>query len=481
MKGLGLAFMTLVATLLSGGAHAQGLGPISKIVPNSAPQVQLSYAPVVKATAPAVVNIYTQKIVRQRVFSPFLNDPFFQHFFGGGLPQGTRQRLENSLGSGVFVRPDGLIVTNNHVINGADEITVVLHDRREFAAQLVTTDERTDLAILKIDTRGEKMPFLEMKDSDDVEVGDLVLAIGNPFGVGQSVTNGIVSALARTNLDINDINYYIQTDAPINPGNSGGALVGMDGKLIGINTAIYSRDGGNMGIGFAIPANMVRATVAGIVEGGKGAVPRRLARPWTGIETQEVTPDMAKALGLSRPTGAVVKAIHPASPAGKKGLKIGDVITQVNGREIMDPASLAYRVATLPLESEAELQILRSGKAYSLRMKLIAPPEDPPRKQQTITGHNPLSGATVANLSPAVAQEYGFKDIEKGVVITEIVEGSLAQRLGLQPGDIVAKVSGITIGEVGDLSRALDDAPRGGWRLSVVRDGQTLTMLLRGG
>ncbi|NTU77438.1 MAG: trypsin-like serine protease [Alphaproteobacteria bacterium] len=231
----------------------------TRSVPASREQIQLSYAPIVKSVAPAVVNIYTRKVVQKRVMSPFLNDPFFQQFFGGALPQGlTRQRLENSLGSGVIVRPDGLIVTSYHVIKGADQITVVLADRREFEASLVSQDDRSDLAVLRIDAKGESLPHLELRDSDEAQVGDLVLAIGNPFGVGQTVTSGIVSGVARTSVDINDINYFIQTDAAINPGNSGGALVTMDGKLVGINAAIFSRSGGNMGLGFAVPSNTAR-------------------------------------------------------------------------------------------------------------------------------------------------------------------------------------------------------------------------------
>ncbi|MBX6368535.1 MAG: trypsin-like peptidase domain-containing protein, partial [Rhodospirillales bacterium] len=249
-----------------------------RVLPDSREQIKLSFAPVVKRTAPAVVNVFSRRIVRRSGPPPGLfNDPLFRRFFGDAIPFGLPQeRVQNSLGSGVLVARDGLIVTNNHVIDGADEIIVVLADRREFEAQIVRRDERTDLAVLKIDVGNEALPYLELGDSDSLEVGDLVLAIGNPFGVGQTVTSGIVSALARTQVGISDFRFFIQTDAAINPGNSGGALVDLDGKLVGINTAIYSRSGGSIGIGFAIPASMVRAVVAGAATGG------RVVRPWLG-------------------------------------------------------------------------------------------------------------------------------------------------------------------------------------------------------
>ena len=266
-------------------------------LPQSREEIRLSYAPLVRKVAPAVVNIYTKRVVRQRQ-SIFANDPFFRRFFGKefGVPQ---NRVQNSLGSGVIVRPEGIIVTNQHVIDEADQITVVLSDRREMEASLILSDEKTDLAILRVDTKGEPLPFLKVSDSDELEVGDLVLAIGNPFGVGQSVTSGIVSALARTAEGISDFNFFIQTDAAINPGNSGGALITMDGRLVGINTAIYSRSGGSVGIGFAIPSNMV-ATVVDAAENGA-----KVVRPWIGATFQDMSSDLAGSFGLGRPTGVM--------------------------------------------------------------------------------------------------------------------------------------------------------------------------------
>ncbi len=443
--------------------------------PTSQVQVQLSYAPVVKQTAPAVVNIYTRKVIKQRAFSPFMGDPFFRYFFGDALPQGKmRKRYENSLGSGVIVKPDGTIVTSHHVVKGADEITVVLSDRREFVAKILLADERTDLAVLKIDPRGEVLPHLKMRDSDTIEVGDLVLAIGNPFGVGQSVTTGIVSAQARTNLDINDLNYYIQTDAAINPGNSGGALVGLDGKLMGINAAIYTRDGGNMGLGFAIPSNMVRTTLESVARGET-----HIKRPWTGISGQTITSDMAASLGLSYPMGILVKKVHAVSPAKKKGLKAGDLITHVNGKVIDDPSAFSYRIATLPAGKHVVLDILRVKKKYSLTFKLIPAPELPKANRQELFGKHPFDGAVVANLSPALIEEHSFYGVGDGVVVLGVSKGRIAARTGLRKGDVLIKVNGLRVKRVRDLKRILKDkAAR--WNLIFKRKGRKLSLIVGG-
>ena len=282
-------------------------------VPDSRAEVMLSFAPVVKKAAPAVVNVLTKKkVTQQRPLSSLLDDPFFRRFFGDGFgDQKRRERDQSSLGSGVIVGAEGLIVTNEHVIKGASEIKVVLADRREFEAEVVLTDERTDLAVLLVDPGGAELPILEMRDSDDVEVGDLVLAVGNPFGVGQTVTSGIVSALARTQVGITDFSFFIQTDAAINPGNSGGALVTMDGRLIGINTAIYSRSGGSVGIGFAIPANMVRTVVESARSG------HALVRAWAGIAGQDLTSELAEGLRLDRPGGVVISDVYEGGPADR--------------------------------------------------------------------------------------------------------------------------------------------------------------------
>jgi serine protease Do len=459
----------LLAVFLTAPAVAQ-----ERVVPEGRGPLMASYAPIVKKTAPAVVNIYTRKIVKQRVLSPFLDDPFFQQFFGG-LPQGmTRDRLEKSLGSGVIVRADGLIVTNNHVIADADEITVMLNDKREFEAKLMTADERSDLAVLRINPKGETLPSMELGDSDNAEVGDIVLAVGNPFGVGQTVTSGIISAVARTAVDINDWNYFIQTDAAINPGNSGGALVSMDGKLLGINSAIFTRSGGNMGIGFAIPSNMVRAIVKAVTDGKKSIV-----RPWTGIEGQEVTSELAASLNLKQPIGMLINDIHPSSPAHKAGLKVGDVIMGVNGKLVEDPEAFRYRIATLSVGAIAHLEVMRHGEKLSdVRMELVAPPEDMPRKETAITGANPLSGATIANLSPALAEELGLRHVEKGVVITK-VSGGVSARLGLQPGDFVVAVNRIEVKSVAEVQKLTSQKQRQ-WSLTIRRGDQVVNLVVGG-
>ena len=271
-----------------------------KRLPSSQREIKLSFAPLVKRAAPAVVNIYTKRVVQSRR-SPFFNDPFFRQFFGNDVLKfgAPRKRVENSLGSGVIVRSEGIVITNNHVIKKADQIRVVLSDRRELAAKVILADEKTDLAVLRLQDVDGPLPYLKLKDSDDLEVGDLVMAIGNPFGVGQTVTSGIVSALARAADGISDFSFFIQTDAAINPGNSGGALITMDGSLVGINTAIYSRGGGSQGIGFAIPSNMVARIIDNAVDGAK------VVRPWFGAAGQALTPDLMSSLGLKRPTGVL--------------------------------------------------------------------------------------------------------------------------------------------------------------------------------
>jgi len=443
-------------------------------IPSSPQQIQLSYAPIVKKTAPAVVNIYTRKVVQQRVISPFMNDPFFQQFFGGRTPQGlSRKRLESSLGSGVIVRPEGVIVTSNHVVAGADEITVVLADRREFDASVESSDPRSDLAVLRIKAKGEVFPYLQLKDSDDIEVGDLVLAIGNPFGVGQTVTSGIISALARTSLDINDLNYFIQTDAAINPGNSGGALVSMDGRLIGINAAIFTKDGGNMGLGFAVPSNMVRSTLA-----SSSGDHKTIVRPWTGISGQAVTSDVASSLGLSHPTGLLVNAVHTASTAAKAGLKVGDVITTINGRQVEDPSAFAYRIATMPLDSEVDIGVLRAGQAMTLRIRLTSPPEVPAREETLIKGQNPLAGAKIANVSPAVSEEYGMQGLDNGVVIVTVDPNGAAAEIGLSKGDVISAINGVEIKRVSDVTDVFDHKARA-WQLTIKRNGNLINLVVR--
>ncbi len=439
----------------------------SKTAPETKTQIELSFAPVVKKVAPAVVNIFSKRVIRQRSVSPFFNDPFFKRFFGKdfgmfGLP---RERIQKSLGSGVIVSEDGLIVTNHHVIEGSTEIIVVLSDRREFAAELVLDDESTDLAVLRIDPNGRKLPYLTFRDSDEVEVGDLVLAIGNPFGVGQTVTSGIVSATARTQAGISDFSFFIQTDAAINPGNSGGALVTLDGKLLGINTAIYSRNGGSVGIGFAIPANMVETVVASALRGGE------LVRAWSGLIGQNLTPDLAEAFGLETPGGVIVKRVYPGGPADRAGAKPGDVILNLEGRAVADVESFRYRIATREPGDRILIEVWRDRATRTLTLVPIAAPENPPRNEIQLSGQHPLIGAVVANLSPALAEELDLPGAWDGVIILKVARRSVAARLRFKPGDIIEAVNRKEVRDVTALDAALKQA-KGSWRISFSRKGK---------
>jgi Do/DeqQ family serine protease len=434
--------------------------------------VQLSFAPIVKRVAPTVVNVYASRTVQQRV-SPFFNDPFFRQFFGdqfGGQPS---QRVQQSLGSGVVIDASGLIVTNFHVIENADEVKVALADRREIPAEILLKDERSDLAVLRIKVQPGTLTAIEFADSDKVEVGDLALAIGDPFGVGQTVTSGIVSAFAHVPSGPAQDQYFIQTDAAINPGNSGGALVDADGRLIGINRMIVSPSGGSNGIGFAIPSNLVR-TVAEAARTGKPP-----ARPWLGASLQNITPDIAEGLGIEQPRGVLVANVAAGGPAQKAGLTSGDVITGMDGTDIDDLGSLNYRLATKPVGGTAAVIFVRKGKPFRTSLALIAPPQTVPRDEVTIGDGSPLAGATVANLSPALADEIGYDDDPNGTVITGIADGSAAQRVGFRRGDRVVAVNGVNIDSTKRLQTVIsEDAGR--WVVRIRRDGQTIERQFRG-
>ena len=441
-----------------------------RVVPTSPQQLRLSYAPIVQRTAQAVVNVYAAKIVQNT--NPFLNDPIFRRFFGLQGNQAPEQ-MQRSLGSGVIVDPSGLIITNPHVIEGADQVKVALADKREFDADIVLRDSRSDLAVLKLKDAHEKFPTLDFANSDDLQVGDVVLAIGNPFGVGQTVTHGIISALARTGVGITDYQFFIQTDAAINPGNSGGALVDMNGKLVGINTAIFSRSGGSQGIGFAIPANMVRIVVASAKSGGK-----TVQRPWLGARLQEVTPEIAETLGLQRPAGALVANVTQASPAARGGLRLSDLIVAIDGQQIDNPNAFDYRFATRPLGGAAQLDVMRGGKPVRLAVPLEVAP-DTGRDEITIKGNSPFQGARVVNISPAVADELHLDSNTEGVVITEVDDGAVAANVGFRKGDIIQAVNNQKIGKTADLDRAASQSARV-WRIVVLRDGQQINVQLGG-
>ncbi|HTO40535.1 MAG TPA: Do family serine endopeptidase [Rhizomicrobium sp.] len=465
-SGLCLGLSLLAAPAV---AAPPALKPAAKpAVPQSLMQVQMTFAPVVKRVAPAVVNVYTRTVVQAQV-NPLFNDPMFQRFFG--VSPEMRQRVQQSLGSGVIVRPDGTIITNNHVVQGGQNIVVVLADKREFKAKLVHADPRTDLAVLKIDVKGEKLPTIPFGDSDRLNVGDIALAIGDPFGVGQTVTMGIISALSRTAAGANDYQFFIQTDAAVNPGNSGGALVTMDGRLAGINTAIVSRTGQYAGIGFAIPSNLVRRVLEGSSGGAK--------LPWVGASGQPVTPSIASSIGLPRPGGVLLKSVNAHGAAGKAGLKTGDVILSVNGTSVDDMQSLNYRIATHKAGDVVKLHVYSNGKKRDVDAKLTLAPEDPPRQTTSIAGRNPMTGAKIENLSPATVENFGLDDSAKGVVVSATTAGTPSENYGFQRGDIVMMVNGTKINRVADLTRALE-AAQGQWNMIVIRDGRQMQLSVRG-
>ncbi|WP_137153450.1 DegQ family serine endoprotease [Rhizobium sp. FKL33] len=438
-----------------------------KTLPQSRAEVQLSFAPLVKQTAGTVVNVYAEKVVER---PSLYSDPFFEEFFGQRLPNRTEK--QSSLGSGVIIAKDGLVITNNHVISGADDIKIALSDGREFSAKVTFKDERLDLALLKVQGGGS-FEALPIGDSDGVEVGDLVLAVGNPFGVGQTVTSGIVSALARNRVGEGDFSFFIQTDASINPGNSGGALINMRGELIGLNTAIVSRDGGSNGIGFAIPANLVKVFIEAARGGQSG-----FTRPYVGATFEPVTSEVAEALGLKLARGALVTKIVKDGPADKAGLRPGEVVTAVNGRPVEHPDALGYRLTTAGLGSTVTLAVSDNGKEREVSLTLQQAPETRPKDERLIDGRNPFAGALVANLSPRLAQELQMPSEATGVVIEQISRGSPAARLGFEPRDIIIAINGQEITSTEGLQAMLESDPNF-WRVEIDRGGQRIRQFIR--
>jgi Do/DeqQ family serine protease len=454
-----------VLTDLLHGVEGEDAANSGRRVPFGREDMQLSFAPLVKQTAPAVVNVYASQTAK--VTSPFEGDPFFEEFFGRSVP-----RAQSSLGSGVLVDPSGVVVTNFHVVKDADEVKVATSDGREFASKILLKDETLDLAVLKIDS-DKPFPVVPIGDSDALQVGDLVLAIGNPFGVGQTTTSGIVSALARSHIGISDSGYFIQTDAAINPGNSGGALINMAGQLIGINTAIYSRSGGSIGIGFAIPSNMVRAFADAAKSGSDF-----FERPYIGAEFEAVTPQIAESLGMDSATGALVSSIVPDGPAAKAGLKPGDVVLSLNGATVESTEALDYRMATLSIGADASFGILSKGQKQTVDVALERPPEGAKSEQVTLRGRSPFAGAKVAELSPRLAQRLGTRTDEKGVAVVDISRDSPAADFGFQPGDIIREVNGTPIDSAEKLAEVSQQNTRW-WRFTVERNGQMLRQVLR--
>ncbi|WP_019962391.1 DegQ family serine endoprotease [Woodsholea maritima] len=459
---VGLACAILPASLAQEGV-------LARVVPEDRQEISLSFSPVVSKASPAVVNVYSRRVVAGR--SPFQGDPFFERFFGGRMQ--SRPQEVQSLGSGVIVDPTGVIVTNNHVVAGAQELRVVLSDRREYEATLLLADERVDLAVLKIEAE-EPLETLAYAHPGSAEVGDLVLAIGNPFGVGQTVTSGIVSALARTDVGISDYAFFIQTDAAVNPGNSGGALVDMKGRLIGVNTAIFSRSGGSNGIGFAIPVEMVSRIVDAALEGGE------LVRPWLGAKLQPVTNDLAHSLGLNRPVGAIISSIYPDSAADEAGLEEGDVLISIDGRDVNDENGVRFQFATRAIGDDARLVVLRDGRERTLHVAAKAAPGEADGHRMGLEGRNPAAGAQIVQLSPAFNEDNGIDAFMEGVMVVDIQRRSAADYFGFQPGDLIIAIQDERVSSVEDLEAIIErfDGEKE-WPIEIERRGERFRRVLR--
>jgi len=460
-----LVVMMLTAFAVSFGQAEEGV----RVAPQDTRQVQLSFAPLVKKASPAVVNIYAERRVEAR--SPFAGDPFFDQFFGR---RNRPSRMQSSLGSGVIIDPSGLVVTNYHVIRDAQDIKIVLADGREWSGYVSLQDEATDIAIIQILESGVSFPALELGDSDEVEVGDLVLAIGNPFGVGQTVTSGIVSAQARTRVGISDNDFFIQTDAAINPGNSGGALVGMDGALIGINTAIYSRSGGSVGIGFAIPSNLVRAVVETVRRGES-----HFEQPYLGASFQTITPEVAAGLEMKLPLGALVTNVAMGSPAAKAGIEVGDVILKADDVEIENPDALGYRLLTTGIGKTVNLEILRGYDHLETQVTLIGVPDEVRGNPVWIDdGNSPFLVAELVDLTDYNSRSFRLPVATRGVVIRNIEAGTKAAAY-FQTGDIIRVVNGVAVNKVADLQRVLNGGSVRFWQVEYERGGVRIRQFMR--
>ncbi len=450
---LAVAFMLTACGQANDTKAQDGVFADNRAVPGDAMSMKASFAPVVRETAPAVVNIAARGVQQTR-------DPFW------GIPG---QRQTGSVGSGVIVRDNGVVVTNNHVIQGMQEIRVTLNDRREFSARVVLADERSDIAVLQLEGVNERLPTLNIDDREEQQIGDLVLAIGNPFGVGQTVTNGIISALNRTETGISDSGSFIQTDAAINPGNSGGALVDMDGDLIGINTAIFSRSGSSSGVGFAVPAALVKRVVDSAVGGATAVV-----RPWLGVKGDTVSADIARSLGLDRPQGLVVTEVYAGGPGARAGLREGDVITAIDGAEINDQGGLNFRVGTKDPNAAVAVSVLRDGRAETVNARVQRLPGDVDLDRATVIQSGGFSGAQVLALNPALADSLGGDPFASGVIVGGVQRGSQAQRVGFQAGDIVLTLNGSPVTSAQQLSNV-----GRGVEVTINRRGQPVRGVIR--
>jgi Do/DeqQ family serine protease len=457
----------LTAVLLVVPAAAQ-----QRTVPVSQSEVQLSYSPLVKQVSPAVVNVYASRVVAQRPRGFPFDDPLFQEFFGGQMNM-PRERLQRSLGSGVLVGEEGIVVTNNHVIQGMTDVRISLVDQREFDADIVLTDPVSDIAVLKVREPKGKFPVVPLVNGDTVEVGDIVLAIGNPYGLGQSVSQGIVSAIRRIQKRGGEQAVYLQTDAAINQGNSGGALIDMKGNLLGINTLIYTKTGGSDGIGFAVPASIVKLVLAAARNGEKV-----VRRPWIGADLQAVTREIAESMGVDRPFGALVAEVDASSPAARAGLKPGDIVTAVDDKPVEDPTALTYQITIRPIGSKAVLHVLRGGSEMTVNLPVDSAPETVPRDERVIGGKGPFAGAKVVNLSPAVTQEIGLDGSLTGVLVLDVEDGSVADQVGIEKGDRVLLLNDQKIDSVKTLA-SVNEQNEKLWKVTIQRGGQVVTRMFR--
>jgi serine protease Do len=439
----------------------------------------VSIADIAEKAAPSVVNVSSSRTVKaERMRGPFFDDPFFRKFFGPGGPNGQEpdeRQKERGLGSGVVVSADGIVLTNNHVVEGADEIKVAISDKREFPAKVIGTDAKSDVAVLKLQGDVKGLVPIEFGDSSRLRLGDVVLAVGNPFGLGQTTTMGIVSAKGRANVGIAAYEDFIQTDAAINPGNSGGALVDMEGKLVGINTAILSRSGGNMGIGFAIPSNMAQPIMKALLEHGK------VVRGWLGVGIQDIDQDLASAMKLSSIKGILVSEVMESGPGAKAGLKSGDVVLELNGQPVTSTGEFRNAIAAAGAGASAKLGIVRDGKPMTVEVKLGELPEKAAAGggAKENDGAGALDGLTLDDLSPQVRQRYDIpSSVKSGVVVTDIDGGSAAASSGLRPGDVILEVNRTPVGDVGKFKQAYAKS-QGNVLVRLVREGRTLFLVVK--
>ncbi len=459
-----IAFFLLMMTMIT--AEVQG--------PRDGMALRVSYKDAVHQTAPAVVNIFTEKRVVGGGFGLFMEDPFYQMFFDDAFtPAPMRERVERSLGSGVIVSPEGYMVTNYHVVEGAQRVWVQFSDGRELEAQFLDAEPNLDIAVLRVNVpQGEAVPYTQFGDSDALEVGDVVLAMGNPFGVGQSVSMGIVSAVGRTNVGVSHYENFIQTDAAINPGNSGGPLIDSTGAVIGINTAIFTRNGGSHGIGFATPANAVQMVLNSVTTTGK------VSRPWFGASGQNLTSALANRLGLQTPQGVLVNELVQDSPAMRSGLKVGDIIKTLNRRPVTDLRSLNAHILTAPLNQPVDMRIWREGRERDLTVFLETLPERRAADQLHLEGDQPLTGYVVEQLSPALNHELQEALGRTGVVVMERPVRTAFFGLNLRRGDVLREINGRAINTLADVEAALQGRPRK-WEMSYSRGGRVFRLVLQ--